>query len=152
MLRQSVKRPRATVADKLFFSMRYVNKRKHQTSRRSRRTRRHPSPTTPSTTSPASSTSGSLGMTEASYPPLLPYFFPHPQTYHPASSKGVPYRRQIRKLPLAAQDIRYWHQSGNLWSALPCGIHRPCRQSGWTGRRVVTGYIGVFWGLHGVSF
>jgi hypothetical protein len=39
MLRQSVGRPRATVADKLLCSKRYVNKRKHHP----RQTRRQPS-------------------------------------------------------------------------------------------------------------
>ncbi len=55
MLRQSVKRPRATAADKLFCSKRDVNKRKHHPTRRTRQTRRQATPPTLTTTPPASS-------------------------------------------------------------------------------------------------
>jgi len=115
MLRQSVKRPRATVANKLFFGMRYVIKRKHQTTRRTRQTRRPPYTARPSTTSPASSTSGSSGVSGVSCPPMGPYFFPHPQTYLPASSEGVSYRPDPDRHVIAAKPLAIGTR------AAPCG-------------------------------
>jgi hypothetical protein len=55
MLRQSVKRPRATTADRMFRSRRDVNKRKHQTSRRSRQPVAKPATSNPCSTPPPSS-------------------------------------------------------------------------------------------------
>jgi hypothetical protein len=66
MLRQSVKRPRATAADRMFRSKRDVNKRKHHPTRRTRRSQRKPSTPRPSPASPASTTPTSSGLTGVS--------------------------------------------------------------------------------------
>ena len=68
MLRQSVKRPRATAADKLSCSKWDVNKRKHQTTRRTRRPVARVSTPRPCRASPPSSTSGSTGTNGISAP------------------------------------------------------------------------------------
>jgi hypothetical protein len=93
MLRQSVRKPRPSVADKLFFCMRDVNKRKHQTTRHPRQTRRQPLPH-----NPYQPFTGVKHVRFAGYnwkffvtPPMGPYFFPHPTAYLPASSEGSAY-------------------------------------------------------------
>jgi hypothetical protein len=80
MLRQSVKRPRATAADWMFRSKRDVNKRKHQTSRRTRQPVAKPYPPKAfhhiiGVKSPSPS-----GLTGVSTYPCTPYFFPYPQS------------------------------------------------------------------------
>ena len=121
VLRQSVKRPRATAADKLFCSKRYVQqkKRKHQTTRRTRRTRRqaiYPKP--------LQGIIGieSSGLTGVSTPPYTPYFFHSTQYIAPRVPRGFLIGARARQLPLTTPATSYWHQSGNLWGALPRGI------------------------------
>jgi len=86
MLRQSVKRPRATAADKLFCSKRGVNKRKESTKHPDELDEpdAKPPPPTPSTTSPTSSTSGSSGVSGVSCPGVWALFAPDRANYLPA--------------------------------------------------------------------
>jgi hypothetical protein len=72
MLRQSVKRLRATAADKQFCSKRDVNKRKHHPTRHTRKPVAKPMAPNPSTTTPASSSSGISGVSTPLYPILFP--------------------------------------------------------------------------------
>ncbi len=68
MLRQSVKRPRATAADKLFCNKRDVNKRKHQTTRRTT-TRRQGISRKPLQRIIGAESPGSSGITAVSFCP-----------------------------------------------------------------------------------
>ncbi len=125
MLRQSVNRPRAAAADRMFRSKRDVNKRKHQTSRRTRQ----PDAKHLSQTLPPHRWRRVVRVAEYNWsfllPPYSPYSFPFPQTYRPASSKGVSYSARSGQLPPAAPATSYWHQSGNLWSTMPRSITLP---------------------------
>jgi hypothetical protein len=92
MLRLSVKRPRATAADKLFCSKRDVNKRKESTQHPDALDEpvAKPYPPRPCRILLASSTSGPSGVVEGFSPPGTPYFSWIEQTYLAAKFEWAP--------------------------------------------------------------
>jgi hypothetical protein len=116
MLRQSVKRPRATAADRMFCSKRDVNERKESTIQPDALHE----PDASHLPNPFHHITGVEYVRSVGYnlsfllPPLDPILFPQHTIYLPANSDGVSYSARSEQLPPAAPAISYRHQSGNL--------------------------------------
>jgi hypothetical protein len=125
MLRQQVRRPRATAADKLFCSKRDVNKRKHHTTRHTRRPVANPCTPNPFTSSCYLEYVKFVRYNWSFLPRYTPYFFPPPTIYLAGEFLGFAYSARSGQLPSAVPAISYPYHSGNLWCTLPKGITLP---------------------------